>query len=135
MALHINATTRSAFMDAITTRAGSGALLQIFDGTPSVAPYTSTTVKLAQCTMGNSFAAAASNGVLTLSSIGSDSSADATGVATWFRIYASNASTIVMDGTVTATGGGGDLTLDNTTITAGGTVAITGTPTITAGNP
>ena len=31
----------------------------------------------------------------------------------------------IEEGTVTATGGGGDLTLDNTSITAGQTVTIT----------
>lgn len=52
-------------------------------------------------------------------------SADAAGTAGHFRIYASDGSTCHMQGTVTATGGGGDLTLDNVSIAAGQSVTIT----------
>jgi hypothetical protein len=60
----------------------------------------------------------------------SDSSADATGTAGYFLIYdtadGTGASTAHerITGTVTATGGGGDMTLDNTSITAGQSVTI-----------
>lgn len=62
----------------------------------------------------------------------SDASADGTGTAAHFRIKqsgdtggASGATDERIEGSVTATGGGGDLTLDNTSIASGQTVTIT----------
>lgn len=49
----------------------------------------------------------------------------AAGTATWFRGL-DGAGATVFDGSVTATGGGGDLELSTTTISAGLTVDITG---------
>lgn len=54
------------------------------------------------------------------------------GVAAWARLV-DGGDNFVADLTVTVTGGGGDVTIDNTTITAGGTVNLTG-GTITIGN-
>ena len=134
MALGINVTTRNAMLDAITSRAGASALLQIYDGTRPATGGTVTT-RLAQLTCNASaFAAAASSGVLTINAISSDLSADATGTATWFRVYASNGTTHVLDGSVsTIAAGTGDMQLDSTSIVLGGTVAIS-TATVTAGN-
>lgn len=70
-------------------------------------------------------ASAASPSVATASAITSDTNADASGTAGWFRAYDSNAAAVI-DGSITATGGGGDMTLDTVTIVAGGTIAMTG---------
>ena len=59
---------------------------------------------LADLTCNATFAAAASNGVLTLNAITSDSSADATGTATHFRIYKSDGTTAVLQGDVGTSG-------------------------------
>lgn len=80
------------------------------------------TLTLSKPAFGN--ATSASPAVATAAAITSDSSADATGTAGWFRAYDS-AGTAIIDGSVTATGGGGDLTLDSTSIVAGGTIAMT----------
>ena len=134
MALGFNVTLRNNMLDEITTRAGASALLRIYDGTQPATGGTATTL-LAQLTCNATFAAAASSGVLTLNSISSDTSANATGTATWFRIVQSDGSTHVMDGTVsTVAAGTGDLQLDDTSIVLGGTVAIS-SATITDGNP
>jgi hypothetical protein len=77
--------------------------------------------------------AAASGGVKAKSGTWSDAAADASGTAGHFRIYASDGSTCHMQGTVTATGAGGDLTLDSVAITAGQQVDVTSF-TLTAGN-
>ena len=69
-------------------------------------------------------APAASGGVLTFNSITQDDSADATGTATWARI-ADSAGNTVFDCDVTATGGGGTITLNTTSIVAGGPIVIT----------
>lgn len=68
-------------------------------------------------------ATTASPSVATANAITSDTTADATGTAGWFRVYDS-AATAIMDGSITGTGGGGDMELDSTSIIAGGTIAI-----------
>lgn len=53
-----------------------------------------------------------------------DSSADATGTAANWRAYGSNGTTMVSKGTVSGTGGGGELQLNNTSIVATGIVSV-----------
>lgn len=131
-------TLRNNVLDEITSRAGASAVLRIYSGTQPTGsgdtPGAETTI-LAQLTCNATFAPAAAAGVLTLNSITSDSSANASGTATWFRIYQSDATTWVMDGDVTTTAvGTGDLQLDDTVIVLGGTVALGGPNTFTAPN-
>lgn len=134
MALGLSVTLRNAMLDQITARAGSGALLRIYSGSRPATGGAETTV-LVQLTCNNTFAPAASSGVLTLNAIPPNTSAAATGTATWWRIYASNGTTHVMDGSVsTVAAGTGDMQLDSTSIVTGGTVAIS-SATITAPNP
>ena len=80
------------------------------------------TLTLSNPAFGN--ATTASPAVATASAITSDTSADATGTAGWFRAY-SGGGTAVIDGSITATGGGGDMTLDSVSVVAGGTLAVT----------
>lgn len=130
MTLGINVTTRNAMLDTITTRAGASALLRIYDGSQPATGGTATTL-LAELTCNATFAPAASSGVLTLNAITQDSSANATGTATWFRIVQSGGSTHVLDGTVGTSGA--DLNLNSVSIVATGSVAISSF-TVTAGN-
>jgi len=51
-----------------------------------------------------------------------DTSANATGTAGWWRITGTGPSNI--DGSITGTGGGGDMELDDTSIVTGGTVTV-----------
>jgi len=133
MALGLAVTLRNNMLNQITSLAGGSAILRIYSGTRPATGGSETTV-LAQLTCNATFAPSASSGVLTLNSISSDTSANATGAATWFRIYASNGTTHVLDGAVSTTSAGtGDLQLDDTSIVLGGTVAIS-SATITAGN-
>ena len=121
-------------LDEITSYAGGSAILKIYSGTQPATGGAETTV-LAQLTCNATFAAAAAAGVLTLNSITADSSANASGTATWFRIYQSNGTTHVLDGDVSTTAAGtGDLQLDDTAIVLGGTVALGGPNTVTAPN-
>lgn len=130
MALGYDASIRNGQLDQVTTRAGASALLRIYDGTRPATGGTATTL-LAELTCNATFAPAASGGVLTLNAITQDSSANATGTATWFRIVKSDGTTFVMDGSVGTSGA--DLNLNSTSITSGGTVSVTSF-TITAGN-
>jgi hypothetical protein len=77
--------------------------------------------------------AAASGGTKAKSGTWEDTSADNTGTAAHFRIYASDGTTCGAQGTVTVTGGGGDMTVDSVSFTAGQAFSVTGF-TLTAGN-
>jgi hypothetical protein len=136
MTMSFHATLRNNMLDQISARAGTSAILRIMSGTPgNIAAADGQVLAPLTCSAA-AFAGAASNGVLTINSISTQSSASFNGTATWFRVYASNGSTLVLQGSVSSQQAGtGDLQLDNTTIVAGGTVAITGQSTITAGNP
>jgi hypothetical protein len=130
MALAYSTTVRNAMLDAITTAIGTSGLLRIYDGTRPASGGTATTL-LAQLTLSATAAAAASGGVLTFNSITQDSSADATGTATWFRVTTSGG-TFVIDGSVGTSGS--DLNLTTTSITATQPVSVTSFV-ITEGNP
>ena len=131
MALAFDTSIRNAMADAITTRAGASALLRVYDGTRPATGGAATTL-LAELTCNATFAPAASGGVLTLNAITQDSSANATGTATWFRIVQSNGTTFVLDGNVGTSGS--DLNLNTVSIVAAGIVSVT-SATITIGNP
>lgn len=130
MALGYNATLRNNQLDEITALAGASALLKIFSGTRPATGGAETT-KLSEQVCNATFAPAATGGVLTLNAIADDTSADATGTASWFRIE-STVPTHVTDGDVAVSGA--DLNFDSISFVAGGTVAISSF-TITAGNP
>lgn len=106
----ISVTAENAMLDAFA-RLLDGGSIQIFTGSPpaSLGAITSQ-VLLATHTLSNPSAPAAASRVLTFSAIGDDIDIDATGTAGWHRAFKSDGTTIVFDGTCTATGGGGVLT-------------------------
>lgn len=134
MTIQFSVAVRNAELDAIETTISTSAVLKIRTGAApaDVATADSGTV-LATLTLPSDWLAAASSGAKAKSGTWEDTSADATGTAAHFRVYASDGTTKHIQGTVTATGGGGDMTLDNTSIASGQDVVITGF-TLTAGN-
>lgn len=133
MALSFTTAVRNARNDAITTAAGGSALLRIYSGTRPADANTalSGNTLLAELTCNATFAPSSSSGVLTLNSITQDSSANATGTASFFRLVKSDGTTVVMDGNVGTSGS--DLNLNTTSIVSGGPVSVTSF-TITDGN-
>lgn len=127
--LAFSTTLRNARADAITTAVGASGLLRIYDGTRPASGGAATTL-LAELTFNATFAPAASSGVLTLNAITSDTSANATGTATWARGTTSGG-TFVMDFNVGTSGA--DLNLNSVSIVATGTVAVS-SAVITEGN-
>lgn len=125
MALGFATTLRTArasqIVAAIDAGAGAGKL-RLYNGTRPATGGTVTTL-LAELTFSDP-CGTVTNGVLTFSAITSDASADNTGTATWFRIVDSTGA-FVLDGTITVTGGGGDITMTSTSIQAGVTVDAT----------
>ena len=112
--------------DNLAARLNSG-FLRIYDGTQPATADTavSTQVLLAELTFSATAAPATVNGLITFNAITSDSSANATGTPTWFRAVQSNGTTVVMDGTVGASGANLNLSgLTGGQIIIGGTVAV-----------
>lgn len=134
MAIQYSVTVRNAKLDVFETTVGTSAVLKIRTGSApaNVATADSGTV-LATATLPSDWMAAASGGTKAMSGTWSDASADSAGTAGHFRIYASDGTTPHMQGTVTATGGGGDMTVDNTSFAAGQAFNVTSF-TITCGN-
>jgi hypothetical protein len=130
MAIAYSTTLRNARMDAITSAIGASGLLRIYDGTRPASGGTATNL-LAQLALTATAAPAAAAGVLTLNAITQDSSADATGTATWFRVTTSGG-TFVLDGSVGTSGS--DLNLTTTSIVITQPVSVTSFV-LTEGNP
>lgn len=120
-------TAQQGAMDAVVDLidAGSGAgTIKIYTGTQ---PATGDTALSGNTLLGTltfsdpAFGATNSSGVATASSITSDTSADATGTATFARIADSNGNTVFdCDVGTSAT----TIVLNSTSITSGGTIAI-----------
>lgn len=134
MTIKLSTAVRNARLDAIETAIGASAVLKIRSGSvpANISDADSGTV-LATLNLPSDWMAAASGGAKALAGTWQDTSADAGGTAGHFRIYASDGTTQHIQGTVTATGGGGDLTLDNIVLASGQTVSITSF-TLTDGN-
>jgi len=126
MSFQFSTTARNAALDAIETAIGTSAILKIRSGSaPADCGTADSGTVLATLNLPSDWLAAASGGSKSKSGTWEDTSADAAGTAGHFRIYASNGTTCHMQGTITATGGGGDMTLDNTSIASGQQVTIT----------
>jgi hypothetical protein len=134
MAVKMSVAVRNAKLDAIESAIGLTAVLKIREGAPptNITDADAGTV-LATMTLPSDWMAAASSGTKAKAGTWQDATADASGTAGHFRLYASDGTTQHMQGTVTATAGGGDLTLDNVSVSAGQQVTIT-TFTLTEGN-
>lgn len=132
MALQFSTTLRNAILDQMETTIGTAPILRIRSGAApaNIAAASSGTV-LASITLPSDWMAAASSGTKAKSGTWTDASADNSGTAAHFEIVRSDGTTREMQGTVTVTGGGGDMTVDSVTFTAGQSFTIT-TFTLTA---
>ncbi len=83
---------------------------------------TSGDAEVATCTFSNPAFGAAASGVITAASITDDTNATG-GTVAKFQIKNGDG-TAILTGTVTATGGGGDIELSSTSVGAGDTVSI-----------
>lgn len=115
--------TRDAQQQGLITYAGSGCSIKLYQGTQPANANTaiSTQTLLVSLTISGTFGTD-SNGTLTLGSV-TNGTAGASGTADFFRIFKSDGTTVVMDGSVGTSGA--DLNLNTTTISSGQTVSIT----------
>ena len=131
MAFQFGVTLRNNQVGQIQTTVGGSGTLKIFSGAePANCAAADPSGLLATITLPATFLTS-SGGVTTIAGTWSVA-ASGTGTAASFRIYDGSA-TCHVQGNVTATGGGGNMTLDNTSCAAGQTVQVT-TFTVTEGN-
>jgi hypothetical protein len=134
MTIQFSAAVRNARLDSIETTLGASAILKIRSGAvPANCAAADAGTVLATLNLPADYMAAASGGSKAKSGTWEDLSADAAGTAAHFRLYRSDGTTCDLQGTVTLTGGGGDMTVDNTSFAAGQAFTVTGF-TLTDGN-
>lgn len=114
----------NAACDAMAALLNNG-YLRIYSGTQPATADTalSGNTLLAELRFGATAFGSAAAGVATANAITSDSSADATGTATFFRALKSDGSSVVYDGSVGTSSA--DLVLGSTSIVSGAAVAVT----------
>lgn len=116
MALQFSVTLRNNMLDQIESTAGVSALLQLWSGAlPANCAAADAGSKLAELTLPSDWMAAASSGTKLKAGTWSGTGAIA-GTVVHFRIKDSTGVTCILQGTVTLTAGGGDMTVDNTSI-------------------
>ena len=112
---HSNA-ARSAMADAVLDLLDVG-------GAGTLEFQTSGGVEVATCVLSATGFANAVNGVATANAIANDTSATGGTVAQF--VLKNNAGTTIISGSVTATGGGGDIELSSLSVAAGDAVSVT----------
>lgn len=127
MTIQFSTTLRNNMLDSIETTLGTSAKLQMWSGSaPANCAAAATGTKLVEYSLASDWAAAASGGSKALSSLPLTTTALAAGTVGYYRFTDSAGTTCHEQGTVTATGGGGDMTIDNAVLASGQTVNVTG---------
>lgn len=138
MTIQMDVTTRNARLNTIESTNGTSCSLEIRTGAqPATCATAGSGTILVTINLPSDWMAAASGGVKAIAGSWQDASADNTGTAAHFRVYNSQATkdntTCFMQGSITATSGGGDMELDNVSIASTQQVTIT-TFSLTDGN-
>jgi hypothetical protein len=124
MAEKFNTTLRNALADAFGNGFDAGTLVIYSGAQPTNGGDSPTGTVLATITLPADAFAAAASGAVAKSGTWSDSSADNTGTAGWFRMTGPGGTPNIFDGAVTATSGGGEIEIDSTSIVQGGVVTV-----------
>ena len=118
MALQFSVSVRNSRLDAIETAIGVSAVLKIRTGAaPADCATADSGTVLATLSLPSDWMAGASGGSKAKSGTWQDASADASGTAAHFRLYASDGTTCHAQGTVGTSGA--DMIVDNTSLNAG----------------
>jgi hypothetical protein len=126
MAAQLSVAVRNARLDAIETVIGVDAVLKLFAGAqPANCAAADAGAALAVLNLPTDYMLAAAAGSKAKDGTWQDLSADSAGTAGHFRLYATGGTVCGLQGSVTVSGGGGDLQLDNPVLAAGQTVTVT----------
>lgn len=124
MAIQLSTGVRNARLDAFEVTAGTTAKLRIYTGAqPADCAAAASGTLLVEMTLPSDYLAAASGGAKAKSGTWSGTATNP-GTAAHFRIVDNAGTTCHLQGSVTATGGGGDMTLDNTSIASSQVVTV-----------
>jgi hypothetical protein len=116
MAIQLGVTERNARADVLESTIGASPILEIRTGAqPANCAAADSGALLSSITLPADWLLAASGGVKTLQGVWQDSSVAGAGTAGHFRIYSAARTRCCMQGSITLTGGGGDLTLSSIT--------------------
>lgn len=133
MAHQYSVAVRDAQNDQLETTVGTSPKLQLRSGgAPANCAAADSGTLLAELTLPSDWMAASSSGAKAKSGTWSGTGSN-TGTIAHFRLKDSGGTTCHMQGSVTVSGGGGDMTVDNTSITSGQSVTVS-TFSITRGN-
>lgn len=117
---------RNALLDQWETSIGTSAKIFVRSGAPPAnCAAADTGTLLAEFDLGSDWASNAVAGVKSIAALPMDTTGIANGTAAHYRIKDTAGTTCHEQGTVTLTGGGGDATIDNSSITVGQTVTLT----------
>jgi len=134
MTLQYSVAIQNAQLDDVESQIGVSALLRFYTGAqPANCAAAATGTKLAELPLPADWMNPAAAGVKTLKGSWTVA-AIAAGTAGYFRLYDTTGTTCGAQGSVTATGGGGDITMNSNVLSIGQTVTEI-TFTLTTGNP
>jgi len=123
--IQLSTTLRNAMVGQYESTIGTTPKLQLRTGAqPANAAAADSGTLLCEITLPSDWMGAASAGAIALLGTWSGTGA-AAGTAAHYRLKDSTGTTCHEQGSVTATGGGGDLTLDNTSIAVSQAVSVT----------
>lgn len=126
MALQFSVELRNARLEAIETTMGTAPRLRLYAGAPPANTAAAAAgAHLAEFVLGSDWAAAAANGTKSLNALPLETTAAVAGTIGHYRFWNSGVTLCHEQGTVTATGGGGDMTVDNPTVAVNQTIRIT----------
>lgn len=135
MTVQWSTTLRNALLDSFESTIGTSAKAMFYTGAqPANCATGASGTKLAEVDFDSDWMAAASAGSKALiksaatvtTSNPYDVTASASGTIGYYRIYASDGTTCHEQGSITVTGSGGDMTVDNTSLNSGQHFQITG---------
>lgn len=126
MAFQLATLLRNSMANQIEAYIGVSAIMKLRTGAPPADCGTADSGSVvATLNLPSDWLTAAASGMVSKNGTWQDASADAAGTIGHFRIYDSGGATCVMQGTVTATGGGGDMTVNNTVLALAQSFSIT----------
>lgn len=125
MTLKLSVEVRNSLLDDIESEIGTAPILRIYTGSaPTNTTDAATGTLLAEMTLPSDWMAAASTGTKAKSGTWEDASANASGVAGYFRIYNSGDTICHIQGTAGESTDSPDLVLDNKDINATQSVTV-----------
>jgi hypothetical protein len=128
MTVQLSVAARNGMLDALETAVGLTAVLRIFSGAqPANCAAANSGTELWNKTLASDWMSAASSASKSFSGtpLTANAIAGAPTNAGHYRLYASDGTTCHEQGSITATGSGGDMTLDNISIASGQSVSVT----------